>query len=195
MTIRYELYIIFSGDFMELRSAKINISAAGGSAGAGSKTCKVTLPTAWLSAMGLGEVHREVILSFDGEQITIFPAPDMEEYARKKRAMGHQVLSLRYYDDNQLCTLIYVDLTDRTVQARNDTTDWVKTAFGKKTLPTWDDFESFLKERCMPEGRAGLQGYLADIGLDAYDPLEIVKKTKGRMAEDRQWLEIEEMGP
>lgn len=179
---------------MEQRSAKINISAAGGNAGAGAKTCKVTLPTTWLSALGLGEKRREVILSFDGEQITISPVLDMEEYARKKRSMGHRVLSLRYYDGNRLCTLIYADFTDQTLQVRNDTTDWVKTAFGKKALPTWGDFLAFLEERCIPKGRAGLQDYLTSIGLGEYGPLEIIRKTKGRMAEDQQWLEIEEMG-
>lgn len=178
---------------MEQRSAKINISAAGGNAGAGAKTCKVTLPTTWLSALGLGEERREVILSFNGEQITVSPALSMEEYARKKRSVGHRVLSLRYYDDDRLCTLIYADLTDQTLQARNDTTDWVKTAFGKKALPTWDDFLAFLEERCIPKGRAGLQEYLTSIGLDEYDPLEIIKRTEGRMAEDQQWLKIEEM--
>lgn len=178
---------------MEQRSGKLNISAAGGSAGAGAKTCKVTLPTTWLSVMGLGEKRREVILSFDGEQITISPMLNMEEYVQKKRSMGHQILSLRYYDNNQLCTLIYADFTDQTLQARNDTTDWIKTAFGKKALPTWDDFLAFLEERCIPKGRVGLQDYLASIGLDEYDPMEIVKKTKGRMAEDQQWLEVKEI--
>lgn len=178
---------------MEQRSAKINISAAGGSAGAGAKTCKVTLPTAWLSALGLDKERREVILSFDGEQITISPALRIEEYVRKKRSMGHHVLSLRYYDDDRLCTLIYADFTDQTLQVRNDTTDWVKTAFGKKSLPTWSDFLAFLEERCVPKGRAGLQEYLFGIGLDEYDPLEIVRRTEGRMAEDQQWLKIEEM--
>lgn len=178
---------------MERRGAKINISMAGGTAGVGAKTCKVTLPSAWLSALGLGAARREVILSFDGEQITVSPALDMEEYARKKRLMGHRVLSLRYYDGDQLCTLIYADLTDHTVQVRNDTTDWVKTAFGKKALPTWEDLSAFLEERCIPRGRAGLQDYLAGIGLNEYDPLEIVKKTGGRMAEDRQWLEVREL--
>lgn len=178
---------------MEQRLAKINISAAGGNAGANAKTCKVTLPTTWLSAMGIGEERREVVLSFDGEQITVSPALDMEEYAGKKLAMGHRLYSLRYYDGSRLCTLIYADFTDKTIQVENHTKTLIKTAFGKKAVPTWEDFVAFLEERCIPKGRAGLQDYLADMGLDEYDPLEILKKTKGRMAEDQQWLEIEEI--
>jgi hypothetical protein len=29
------------------------------------------------------------------------------------------------------------------------------------------------------------------LGLDEYDPLAIIEKTGGRMAEDQQWLTIE----
>lgn len=178
---------------MEQRLAKINISAAGGSAGAGAKTCKVTLPTTWLSDLGIGEGRREVILSFDGGQITVSPALSIEEYAKKKLAMGHQLYAFRYYDDSRLCTLIYADFTDKTIQAENYTNTLIKTAFGKKAIPTWEDFAAFLEERCIPKGRAGLQDYLHDIGLDEYDPMEIIKKANGRMAEDRQWLEVEEL--
>lgn len=178
---------------MEQRLAKINISAAGGNAGAGAKTCKVTLPITWLSAMGIGEERREVVLSFDGERITVSAALDMEEYAEKKMAMGHQLYSLRYYDGSQLCTLIYADFTDKTIQAENQTKTLIKTAFGKKAIPTWEDFMVFLEERCIPRGREGLQDYLADMGLGEYNPWEILKRTKGRMAEDQQWLEIEEI--
>lgn len=176
---------------MEQRLAKVNISAAGGSAGAGAKTCKVTLPTSWLSAMGIGEYHREVILAFDGERIVFSPALSMEEYARKKLVAGHRVYAFHYYDAGRLCTLIYADFTDQTLQVENYTNKLVKTAFGKKTLPTWEDLLAFLEERCIPRGREGLEDYLTDIGTDEYEPLEIIKKTKGRMAEDNQWLEVE----
>lgn len=176
---------------MEQRIAKVNISAAGGSAGAGAKTCKITLPTTWLSVLGVREDSREVILSFDGEKITVSPTLNMEEYAAKKLAMGHQVYSLGYYDGPRLCTLIYADFTDQTLQGENHTDLLVKTAFGRKSLPTWEDFRAFLEERCIPRGRAGLKEYLDDMGLAEYDPLEIIKRTEGRMAEDDQWLKVE----
>ena len=59
-----------------------------------------------------------------------------------------------------------------------------------RSVPTWDDFQNFLEERCIPRARAGLREYLEALGLDEYDPLEIIKKTSGRMAEDQQWIEI-----
>ena len=43
----------------------------------------------------------------------------------------------------------------------------------------------------MPRGRDGLREYLEAIGVGGYEPLEIIQKTAGRMAEDNQWLEIE----
>ena len=45
----------------------------------------------------------------------------------------------------------------------------------------------------MPRQRAGLREYLEALGLEEYDPLAIIKKTGGRMAEDQQWLEIREL--
>ena len=68
--------------------------------------------------------------------------------------------------------------------------DPVKTAFGNNPHPTWDDFQAFLEERCIPRQRAGLREYLEAIGVAEYDPLQIIQKTKGRMAEDQQWLEV-----
>ncbi|MEG0756709.1 MAG: Hin recombinase, partial [Oscillospiraceae bacterium] len=75
----------------------------------------------------------------------------------------------------------------------NEIADPVKTAFGNNPLPTWADFQAFLEERCVPRHRAGLREYLEAIGVDAYDPLTIVEKTAGRMAEDKQWLTVEDV--
>ena len=52
------------------------------------------------------------------------------------------------------------------------------------------DFQAFLEERCIPRQRAGLREYLEAIGVAEYDPLQIIRKTQGRMAEDQQWLEV-----
>ena len=42
-------------------------------------------------------------------------------------------------------------------------------------------FEDFLEERCVPRSRSGIREYLETIGVEEYNPLEIIKKTKGRM--------------
>ena len=68
----------------------------------------------------------------------------------------------------------------------------LSTAFGVNQMPAWDDLNAFLESRCIPRQRDGLQYYLAELGLDQYDPLDIIRKTEGRMAEDACWIKIVE---
>ena len=68
----------------------------------------------------------------------------------------------------------------------------LSSAFGVNRKPTWDDLQIFLKDRCVPQERDGLKYYLSDLGLDCYDPLAIIRKTEGRMAEDSCWIKIVE---
>lgn len=178
---------------METRAGKITVSQAGGTAGIGSKTYKLSLPSAWVVAMDLAGTGGHVTLSFDGEAITIRPKQSMEQYRLSRLAQGHALLEIRYYNGNALCTLIYADKTVRDLCAENYTEQAVKTAFGKKPVPSWTDLELFLEERCIPRQRAGLREYLEALGLDEYDPLAIIQKTKGRMAEDDQWMEVQEI--
>ena len=178
---------------MKKRLTKINISAAGGTAAKGAKTCKVTLPTAWVEAMGINLKQRDVELSFDGNQIVLTRRLSCSEFAEQKRALGHKICRLCFYDGDRLCTTIYADFTGKTLVAENHVDDPVKTAFGNNLLPTWEDFQTFLQERCIPRERAGLREYLEALGLEGYDPLEIIQKTGGRMAEDQQWIEMEEL--
>ena len=168
---------------MEKRTAKVNISAAGGTAAKGSRTCKVTLPTTWLEAMGVSEFQRELELTFDGERITL-SRPDTASDTE------HDVRTFRFYDGQRLCTTIQADFTAETVSAENHVADPVKTAFGNNPRPSWADFQAFLEERCVSRQRAGLREYLEAIGVVEYDPLQIIRKTQGRMAEDQQWLEV-----
>ncbi len=72
----------------------------------------------------------------------------------------------------------------------NQTDDILHRAFGVVKNPDWVRFEEFLESRCFPRGRANLKDVLRDIGVDSYDPLQIIERTKGRMAEDKQWIEI-----
>lgn len=175
---------------MEKRRAKISISAAGGTAGKGAKTYKLTIPSAWIAAMGITEDDREVELSFDEDRIAITRPQDIQRFAHRSSHKNHVVKRFLYHDGGKVCTQIYADFTDRSICVENYTDNPVKTAFGKKLLPTWDDFTAFLEERCVPRERAGLREYLEALGLDEYDPLEIVKRTQGRMAEDDQWIEV-----
>lgn len=99
---------------------------------------------------------------------------------------------LHYMDPDGLCTVIRADYKKRTVEIENKTDLLIHRAFGVKENPTWEDYEEFLKDRCFPETRDKMKIILKQLGLDFYEPLEIIRKTKGRMAEDKQWIEIVE---
>lgn len=178
---------------MEIRNGKMIIGAAGGTAGKGAKTYKVSIPSAWAAAMGVDGSEKEIELQFDGEQIVIKKKMSGKEFAEQKKSKQHHVKCFKYYNGHALCTVIYADFTDKTLVAENHTDFLVKTAFGQKNAPNWDDFLAFLEERCVPRQREGLQDYLEALGLDHYDPLEIVLCTEGRMAEDQQWLSVEDL--
>lgn len=176
---------------MEKRIAKVNISSAVGTAAKSSETCKVTLPTAWINALGVTKEQREMELSFNGDTIILSRYLTGTEFVEQKRAQGHDIRILRFYDNDKLCTTLYTDFTEQTLTVQNHVSDPVKTAFGNNLLPSWSDFQEFLEERCLPRQRSGLREYLETIGLDEYDPFAIIQKTAGRMAEDQQWLEVE----
>ena len=175
---------------MEKRLARISIGTVGGTAGKGARTYKLTVPSAWIAAMGITADDRTVELSFDGETLVVSRPTDTESFVRRSREKGHEVKTFLYYDASTLCTRIAADFTDKTLCAESLTDNPVKTAFGVKSLPTWEDFEAFLAERCLPRERAGLREYLEAMGLEEYDPLAIVMRTQGRMAEDGQWIEV-----
>jgi hypothetical protein len=88
------------------------------------------------------------------------------------------------------CTMIDVDFLHQKVKIQNRTNDILHRAFGINDQPTWEDFEQFLRDRCFPETRGLLKEELQDMGVDSYDPLQIIARTKGRTAEDDLWLKI-----
>ena len=89
--------------------------------------------------------------------------------------------------------IVCADFTDKTLSIRNEDVPNLHRAFGVRELPTWDDFMEFLEDRCIPRERDGLRYYLDALGLDEYDSLTIVRRTEGRMAEDHQWLKVEDL--
>ena len=93
-----------------------------------------------------------------------------------------------YMHGKNLCTVIDVDHRNEKVYAKNFTEKPLLTAFGKKSEPTWQDYQLFLTERCFPQSRAHSRQILRDMGLDFFDPEAIIQKTRRRMAEDRHWM-------
>ena len=99
-------------------------------------------------------------------------------------------LRILYMYKNDLCTLIDVDDRDETVKIRNYTNDNQFKAFGVITEPSYQDYLDFLEERCFPRTRDKIKIQLEAMELPFYDPMLIIEKTQGRMAEDYFWLDV-----
>lgn len=111
---------------------------------------------------------------------------------REFRNLNYENYSLRieYMCNDDVCSIILVDFIHKKVVVHDETNIILHRAFGIKKKPTWEDFEYFLESRCLPRGRDHIQQILNSMGLDHYDPLAIIEKTEGRMAEDRQWIRL-----
>ena len=176
---------------METRSANIIITSPGGTASKGSCTYKLSLPSVWIKELGITDNSKQVELSFDGTSITISKRRSIDEFISINKSKNHVLYQLFFYDGKTLCSRIAADYTTKAISVENYVDSFLHSAFGNNSTPTWNDYIAFLENRCIPKSRAGLREYLEAIGLEEYDPLEIIKKTAGRMAEDNQWLKVE----
>lgn len=112
------------------------------------------------------------------------------QLAKQVRENPYITMRMNYMYKEELCTTIDVDFMHKKVYVENQTDNILHRAFGVVKDPDWERFEEFLESRCFPRSRANLKEILRDIGVDSYDPLQIIEKTGGRMAEDKQWIEI-----
>lgn len=100
-------------------------------------------------------------------------------------------MRLWYMFKNEVCTIIDVDEIQRKVMIHNFTSNVLLMAFGKNENPTYDEYEEFLKSRCFPKERDKIKIILKDLDIPFYDPIMIIEKTKGKMAEDDFWIKLE----
>ena len=114
---------------------------------------------------------------------------------RKSFRMQDYLLRMEFMCEDELCSSILVNFKDKEIKVVNHTSDVIHQAFGVKAKPDWEDFEYFLESRCFPRGRDYMKDILRDLELDSYDPLAIIEKTKGRMAEDKQWIRLKYYRP
>lgn len=108
-----------------------------------------------------------------------------------QRPAAGYTLRMTYMYQKYPCTIIDVDFLNQKVMVQNRTNDVLHRAFGIKETPSWNDFERFLEERCFPASRGNARSILKELGLTSYDPLQIVEKTQGRMADDDLWLKFD----
>ena len=97
---------------------------------------------------------------------------------------------LEWKHKNVLCTKIFVDFKSETVRIENYTESIIKRAFGVNNNPDINDFMDLVKRRCFSQNADGLKERLRQIGLDYYNPLDIISRTNGEMAEDYFTLTI-----
>ena len=100
-------------------------------------------------------------------------------------------LRLWYMYKSMVCTVIDVDEMNRLVTIRNYISNPLYRAFGVDTEPDYEAYEAFLESRCFPRTMDKMKIELRALGIPFYDPLLIIEKTEGRMAEDDFWIRIE----
>lgn len=100
-------------------------------------------------------------------------------------------LRLFYMYKTTVCTVIDVDEAEREIEIKNYIDKPLFRAFGVITEPTYEDYEEFLESRCFPRERDKMKLELKRLGIPFYDPMMIIEKTQGRMAEDDFWIKIE----
>lgn len=107
-----------------------------------------------------------------------------------KQPENNYTMRMTYMFRQHPCTVIDVDFLNRKIKIQNKTDDIIHRAFGVVEEPDWDDFEYFLEDRCFPRTRANCMDILKSLGLDNYDPLQIIEKTKGKCTDDKMWIKI-----
>lgn len=100
-------------------------------------------------------------------------------------------IRLWYMFRQDVCAVIDVDERNKKVKVYNYTNDFLLRPFGKEEAPTFEQYEMFLESRCFPKSRDKMKLMLKDLDLPFYEPLMIIEKTKGKMAEDDFWIQIE----
>lgn len=100
-------------------------------------------------------------------------------------------LRLWYMRESMVCSVIDVNELERDVRVYNYVDNPLCRAFGVNTEPSYEEYEEFLESRCFPRSRDKMKLELKRLGIPFYDPILIIEKTEGRMAEDSFWLRIE----
>lgn len=100
-------------------------------------------------------------------------------------------LRMYYYYKDTLCTIIDVDEVRQYVRIRNYAKNLMFRAFGVNESPSFEDYEEFIESRCFPRTRDKMKIMLEALNIPFYDPILIIEKTQGRMAEDDFWIKLE----
>ncbi len=116
-----------------------------------------------------------------------------EKELRQTRSIPNRQYPLRlwYMFCEEVCTIIDVDEPRERIEIYNFTDRLQFRAFGIVEHPSFEDYEDFLESRCFPRSRDKMKIMLDIMEIPFYDPMLIIEKTEGRMAEDDFWIRIE----
>ena len=106
----------------------------------------------------------------------------------KNKLDGRVNYQIDFMYKTSVCTTILVNFWDEQIKIINKTDDILHRAFGVNENPTWEDFNTFLEDRCFSKSRGDRKSVLRALGLDSYDPFQIIEQTKGKTYEDSQWM-------
>ena len=95
-----------------------------------------------------------------------------------------------YMWKNEVSSHVEVDLDALEVKCEEYTTKCWNAVFWKQPHNI-EYLNKFFESRCFPEHRADLDVLLELLGLQQYNPLDIVKITRGRMMNDFCWIRFE----
>ena len=98
------------------------------------------------------------------------------------------MLKFKYMWKNNCTAEVTADISTRKVIVVNHSNDWLMRPFGTNESPTLEDLNTFLESRCFPKSRHNCKQLLEDLGLQAYDPLDICMTTRGRQWDDYNWI-------
>lgn len=106
----------------------------------------------------------------------------------KNKLDGRFNYQIDFMYKTSVCTTILVNFWDEKIKIINKTDDILHRAFGVNENPTWEDFNTFLEDRCFSKSRGDRKSVLRALGIDSYDPFQIIEQTKGKTYEDSQWM-------
>lgn len=99
---------------------------------------------------------------------------------------------IEYFHKDKLCSIITFNEEIGFVKVKNFTDNLLDRAFGNNESPILSDFENFLEKRCFLKGRPHMKETLRSLGLDLYEPVDIVYVTHGVMPGDFYWLRFDD---
>lgn len=101
---------------------------------------------------------------------------------------NNDTVRLLYMSKDKVMTVIDVNDKEEKIKIKNFTDKIFFRAFGINESPSWNNYQEFLEDRCVPRTRYNIDEILKDMGMTEYNSFEFIERTQGRMADDKDWI-------